>query len=265
MNHTPLKHHNQQNQSQLSGSIDIGKATQSYSKPEKTHADTVEYLKVLFMRTLGNFLVLSSLFLIGKTFYQPIREEARYFVESQLNKVYVVEGQEATVDSPEEPGGLAAMFDIDQVEVLVPNDPNFSVVVPKIGANAPVVPNVNAADEQAYLDALHDGVAHVSGTAFPGEGGHIFLFAHSTDYVWNVGSYNAVFYLLYKLENGDEVNLFHEGKRYVYEVTGSKIVDPSEVEYITRKTETEFVTLQTCWPPGTTLKRLLVFAERKDQ
>jgi sortase A len=70
---------------------------------------------------------------------------------------------------------------------------------------------------------------------------------------------------LYKLENGDEVNLFHEGKRYVYEVTGSKIVDPSEVEYITRKTETEFVTLQTCWPPGTTLKRLLVFAERKDQ
>ena len=43
---------------------------------------------------------------------------------------------------------------------------------------------------------------------------------------------------------------------------GSKVVDPSEVEYITRKTNTEFLTLQTCWPLGTTFKRLLIFATR---
>jgi len=45
-------------------------------------------------------------------------------------------------------------------------------------------------------------------------------------------------------------------------VIDSKIVDPSEIEYITRKTNQEFVTLQTCWPLGTTFKRLLVFAVR---
>lgn len=261
MNHTPLQPHT----SQMKGSIDIGKTTQNRKTTTQSHGNTFEYIKVLFMRTLGNFLVLSSLFLIGKTFYQPVREEVRYLVESQLEKVYVVEGETiAENQNRPEPGGLAAMFNIDQVEVLVPEDPNFSVVVPKIGANAPVVPNVNAADEEAYLDALYDGVAHVEGTAFPGEGSHIFLFAHSTDYVWNVGSYNAVFYLLYKLEEGDEVNLFYNGTRHVYNVTGSKVVDPSEVEYITRKTDREFLTLQTCWPPGTTLKRLLVFAEKQE-
>jgi sortase A len=113
--------------------------------------------------------------------------------------------------------------------------------------------------------ALQKGVAHAKGTAFPGEGGHIFMFAHSTDYVWNVGTYNAVFYLLYKLEVGDEVNLFYKGTRYVYKVTGKQIVDPSQVEYLTRKTPNELLTLQTCWPPGTTLKRMLVFAEPVSQ
>ena len=113
---------------------------------------------------------------------------------------------------------------------------------------------------RTYLDALNKGVAHALGTSLPGENGHIFLFAHSTDYFWNVGSYNAIFYLLQKLEKGDQVNIFYRGVRYVYYVTGSTVVDPSQVEYLTRKSNKEFLTLQTCWPPGTTLKRLLVFA-----
>ncbi|MFZ1619337.1 MAG: sortase, partial [Microgenomates group bacterium] len=74
--------------------------------------------------------------------------------------------------------------------------------------------------------------------------------------------YNAIFYLLYKLEKNDEVNLFYKGQRYRYQVVSKQIVDPSQVEYITRKTNKEFLTLQTCWPPGTTLKRQLIFATR---
>jgi sortase A len=144
----------------------------------------------------------------------------------------------------------------------VPKDPQFSIVVPKIGANAKIIANVDAAEEEVYLNALNKGVAHTLGTAFPGEGGHVFLFAHSTDYFWNVGSYNAIFYLLNKLEIKDEINIYYKGQRYVYQVIGKQVVDPSKVEYLTRKTNKEFLTLQTCWPPGTTLKRLLVFATR---
>ena len=148
------------------------------------------------------------------------------------------------------------------MEFLVPQDPNFSVVIPKIGANAKILSNVDASDEKVYLDALNKGVAHALGTKFPGESGHIFLFAHSTDYFWNVGTYNAIFYLLNKLAKGDEVDVFFKGQRYVYQVINSVIADPSQVEYLTRKSNKELLTLQTCWPPGTTLKRLLVFASR---
>ncbi len=227
-----------------------------------------DYLRVLILRTFGNFLVLSSVFMVAKTFYQPIRMEFRYFVEQKAKKQYVVattkeEARFKLQQSPvEEKGGFAGMLAGKPVEALVPEDPNFSIVIPKIGANARILANIDASNEQIYLAALQQGVGHVMGTAFPGEGGHVFLFAHSTDYFWNVGTYNAVFYLLGKLESGDEVNVFYRGQRYRYHVIDQTIVDPSQVEYLTRKTNREFLTLQTCWPPGTTLKRLLVFAVR---
>ncbi len=221
-----------------------------------------EYYKILYLRTLGNFLLFSSLFMIAKTFYLPVSEEIKYFVENWAGKRYVVSEGGAQELPPPPKGGLAQVFERGQVEVLIPDDPQFSVVIPKIGANARILPNVDASDKDAYLSALQKGVAHTLGTTFPAEGGHIFLFAHSTDYFWNVGSYNAVFYLLYKLEKGDEIDLFYKGQRHVYQVVGSQIVDPSQVEYLTRKSNKEFLTLQTCWPPGTTLKRLLVFAQR---
>ncbi len=225
---------------------------------------TSEYLRVLILRTIGNFLLLSSLFMIGRTFYKPLKEEVKYFIDTRFNKQYIV-ADTITFEPPaiESKGFLAKAFKIKPIEVLAPEDPNFSVIIPKIGANSRVLANIDASDEKIYLDALNKGVAQAAGTAYPGEGGHIFLFAHSTDYFWNVGTYNAVFYLLYKLEKGNEIDLFYKGQRYVYKVVGKEVVNPDQVQYLTRKTNREFLTLQTCWPLGTTLKRLLVFAVRE--
>lgn len=202
--------------------------------------------------------------MIGKTFYQPVSEEIRYFIDQQAHKRYIVVSRlNVPVPTPAPPKGLLAeAFHIPSVEPLVPVDPNFDIIIPKIGANSRIIPNVDPSNEAVYLPDLQKGVAQAAGTAFPGQNGHIYLFAHSTDYFWNVGTYNAVFYLLYKLQVGDEVDLFYKGQRYVYRVIGREIVDPDAVEYLTRKTNREFLTLQTCWPPGTTLKRLLVFATR---
>lgn len=215
-----------------------------------------EFNRVLALRTVGNFLVLFAVYLVLKTFYQPVKEEARFFVEKITGKKYVV------AEKPSEKGRLSDFLKGQNIEVIVPKDPNFSIVIPKIAANANVIADVDPSSEKTYLAALKKGVAHSLGTAYPGEGGHIFMFAHSTDYFWNVGNYNAVFYLLYKLQKGDEVDLFYKGTRFVYKVEDTKIVDPGEVEYLTRKTDHELLTLQTCWPPGTTLKRQLVFAKR---
>ncbi len=227
------------------------------------------FWRVFSLRLIGNFMIFTSLFFIIKTFYDPMKSEVRYFIDNTLiHKAYVVEQnglEPIPVNKTPVPARsqLASFFNIRQVETIRPVDPSFSIVIPKIAANARVISNVNPADQSEYLDKLRFGVAHAAGTYLPGQDGHIFLFAHSTDYVWNVSTYNAVFYLLYKLSDGDEIDIFFEGKRHVYTVIDKKVVEPTDIQYLTNKTDSEFLTLQTCWPPGTTLKRLLVFAKPK--
>jgi sortase A len=208
--------------------------------------------------------------MIIKTFYQPIREEFRFFIDRITEKKYTISDvnnyQNINQQSPNiNKITIVDLFKKNQTQTLIPEDPYFSIIIPKIGANAKIIPNVNAGEKQEYLDSLQQGVAHTLGTSFPGEKGHIFLFAHSTDYFWNIGNYNAVFYLLYKLEKNDNITIVYQGKRYLYKVIGSQIVNPSQVEYVSRKSNKEFLTLQTCWPPGTTLKRLLVYAIRASE
>lgn len=225
-----------------------------------------EFITVLIMRTLGNFLILLALFMTIRTFQKPVTQELRYLVDKYNNKRYVLAEDTDVVFKKDysrnrEAGNLDSISTNDNIEIIKPVDPKYSIVIPKINANARIVANVDTAIKENYLSALKSGVAHADGTANPGEGGHMFYFAHSTDNFWNVTQYNAIFYLLYKLEPGDDINIYYKGVRHKYKVTGHEIIDPSQVDYLTRKSNTEFVTLQTCWPLGTTFKRYLVFAQ----
>lgn len=140
----------------------------------------------------------------------------------------------------------------------------FSVYIPKINAKANVIPNVDAGNSDDYGNALKNGVAHAKGTFFPGQGNTIFLFAHSTDSPLNFAQYNAVFYLLTKLDEGDSVIMYFLDKRYPYVVKQKLIVDPSDVSWFAKKNR-ETLVLQTCYPPGTSLKRFLIIAEPPGQ
>jgi sortase A len=193
-------------------------------------------------------------------------EEIRYAYNNFFGRTYAV-AEDIGVDPQKvpsderTPGFLSQILAQNTVQPLIPEDPAFSIIIPKIGANENVVPMVDPGDEKVYLAALQKGVAHAAGTAFPGENRHVYLFAHSTNTFSNVSRYNAVFYLLYKLESGDEINVYYQGIRHIYKVVGKSVVNPAEVNYLTKTTQGEFLTLQTCWPPGTTAQRMLVFAE----
>jgi len=146
--------------------------------------------------------------------------------------------------------------------VVAAPDPNFSLVIPKINAQAKILANINASNPKEYLQALQHGVAHAKGTVFPGMKGPIYLFAHSAAAPWQIVRYNAVFYLLRELEVGDEIIVFFAGKRFNYQVTEKKIVAPNETGFFSQK-DSELLILQTCYPPGTTQKALLIFAKRE--
>lgn len=144
---------------------------------------------------------------------------------------------------------------------IKPLDKDFGIVIPKISANAKVIPNVNPYNSTVYQVALTQGVAHALGTGFPGYTGNVFLFSHSSVNFYEANRYNSVFYLLYKLEKGDEIDIYYGGEKFKYSVTEKKIVDATDVKYLGNFGSGQTITLMTCWPPGTTFKRLLVIGE----
>lgn len=137
----------------------------------------------------------------------------------------------------------------------------FSLVIPSIGVNANVIEDVDPFDENKYSDALKQGVAHAKGTGKPGENKRIFLFAHSTNSPLNFAEYNAIFYQLRLLKEGDIIEVRYNGDILSYSVTQKVVVNANDTQWLTEITSEEELVLQTCDPPGTTLRRLLVVAK----
>ncbi|MEK7514045.1 MAG: sortase [Patescibacteria group bacterium] len=154
---------------------------------------------------------------------------------------------------------------LDDKSLMAPIDPNFGLVIPKIFANVSVSQDVNPEVAVQYQAVLRQagGVAHAAGSSVPGEAGTTYIFGHSTDAGFNVNRYNAVFYLLKKLEPGDEIIAYYKGQDYHYLVTEKKVVEPTDISDITNVANESKLVLQTCWPPGTTWKRLLIIAKPK--
>lgn len=231
-----------------------------------------EIIRFLILRTIGNFLVLFAIFGVLATFGPSLYFEIHYRIAQARGVEYSAPdettgfGELLKKTNPDKiaDGGFAKLLAGPKEQILIPKDTDFSILIPKIGASSKVFPNVDPSNEGEFLSVLQNGIAHSQGTLFPGMKGNIYLFAHSTDNFWDVGRYNAVFYLLKDLTVGDDVVVYFENQRHNYVVKETKVVDPSEVSYITKSnTGKEVLILQTCWPPGTTWKRLLVFAEPK--
>jgi LPXTG-site transpeptidase (sortase) family protein len=102
---------------------------------------------------------------------------------------------------------------------------------------------------------------HYGNTALPGQSGNVAIFGHSSNDWWEPGNYKFVFVLLDKLAPGDTVTVNYNARAYTYQVTGSKIVEPTEVAVL-NPTVQPTLTLITCSPPGTSLRRLVVTAKQ---
>lgn len=120
------------------------------------------------------------------------------------------------------------------------------LVIPKIDLTSFVV-------EGTTHKALLLGPGHMTKTAEPGAIGNSVITGHR----------DTFFRHIYELQKGDQLFVERGGKRFVYEVTGKKIVEPSDMSVV-RPTEDAQVTLITCYPTyfiGPAPKRLVVFSK----
>lgn len=120
------------------------------------------------------------------------------------------------------------------------------LLIPKINLEAIVV-------EGTDHRQLIAGPGHLTETATPGDAGNAVITAHR----------DTFFRHIYELEKGDEINVQRDGRVYRYEVTGKKVVQPTDLSVI-RPTPDAQLTLITCYPIyyiGPAPDRLVVFSK----
>jgi len=146
--------------------------------------------------------------------------------------------------------------------------PGFRVIIPRLGTNVPVQ---NVIEDNLFTQnwfglekdiqkALLDGVVHYPGTPTPNKSGNVVLTGHSSYYPWNPGRYKDVFAVLHNIVIGDEIIMFHKQKKYSYTVTQIDKVYPEDVKVLGDAGD-DRITLITCTPIGTNIKRLIVTAK----
>lgn len=138
------------------------------------------------------------------------------------------------------------------------------IQIDKIGVEAPMVWS-SSENEKDMLKDLENGLSHYNGTASPRQEGNMIISGHSSNYFWAKGGYNHIFKDLNDLENGDIVTVKTIQKNgriltYQYKINDKFVAWPDD-ERIFASSEGATLTLSTCWPLGTTLKRVIVKAD----
>jgi sortase A len=102
-------------------------------------------------------------------------------------------------------------------------------------------------------EQLKKGVGQHIGSADPGQNGNVVLAGHDD-------VFGEVFRDLDKLQPGDQVILYTMQQQYIYLVTETRIVEPSQVD-VMNATSDPTVTLISCYPYMVDKKRIVVFAK----
>ena len=175
-------------------------------------------------------------------------------IVAQLSYTFNPPKQVSTVTVPSGTP-TASTAAVSQAEIVPPEN---IIVIPKINVTAPVILEPSMA-EKNIQQSLQNGVVHYSGTALPGEKGNVAIVGHSSNDWWEPGSYKFVFALLEKMTPGDKIQVNYSSRKYVYQITEKKVVEPTDLSVLAPTTDPT-LTLITCTPPGTSWKRLIIRA-----
>lgn len=119
--------------------------------------------------------------------------------------------------------------------------------------------------EQAVVeiggDDLSKNLIHYKGTALPGKPGNAVVFGHSTlPQLFDPKNYLSIFSTLPTLKKGDDIKVDYDGIVYTFRIEEMFEVKPTNFKVLEQRYDDSYLTLITCVPPGTYLRRLVVQA-----
>lgn len=109
---------------------------------------------------------------------------------------------------------------------------------------------------------LETSPIHYPGSALPGRVGNTVILGHSAlPYLYLFKSPLAIFNPLLKTKIGDEVVVDFNGFKYTYKISQINEVSPNQIEVLSQPANRRQLTLITCVPLGTYLRRLVVIGD----
>ena len=122
------------------------------------------------------------------------------------------------------------------------------MIISAINIDAPVV-------QGDSWEQLKKGIAQHIGTGDPGQPGNMVVSAHND-------IFGELFRELDRLKPGDEVQVFTASQKFTYRISGTRLVQPTEVS-VMNPTVSPTLTLISCYPYLVDTQRIIVFAELK--
>lgn len=159
-------------------------------------------------------------------------------------------------------GSVATSIEPVDPSVSQEVSPEPRLLIPKLNIDVPVDFDVHYND---IMEAMNHGVARFSipgADALPGQIGNLVISGHSAGDIYSSNPYKFIFSGLERMNTGDLIYVNYNSVRYTYQVTGSQVVDPSDVQALIYATDRPVLTLVTCTPLGTSRYRLLLSAEQ---
>jgi sortase A len=133
-------------------------------------------------------------------------------------------------------------------------DKSYALSIPTLGINEATVVT-------SHTD-LKKSLIQYPGTALPGDLGNTVIFGHSVlPQFFNPHNYLTIFSTLHTLKKGDEIDITADGVSYRYMITDMYQVEPDNLQPLAQSYDAHHLTLITCTPPGTYLRRLIIKAD----
>ena len=131
---------------------------------------------------------------------------------------------------------------------------HYSLSIPKL--------KIDQAAVQIGGEDLMVSLVQYPGTTLPGQYGNTVIFGHSVlPQFFSPKNYKTIFSTLPKLEEGDEILVDSDGIKYRYLVRKLVETEPGDIAVLEQNYDSQWLSLITCVPPGTYLRRLVVRAQ----
>lgn len=218
-----------------------------FAGKKKPNAKSPWFQGALF---LGSFLLISGIVFVIMNF-TTLRQNFDFWYNNEY-KISPV-SRDVQILAEANPQNISQTSNLPEIN-------NNWLYFPIINVKAPISWNIPNKPENV-ADALSKGLIQVQGTALPGEVGNVFITGHSSNYPWAKGDYNNVFALLNRVVVGDVVQIQYKDIDYIYKVKEIKVVEPTDISVMDSKNES-VLTLMTCAPVGTSLRRLIITANQ---